>query len=152
VVVDAFNKMLDEVESRSIALATSEKLYRAIGETINYGVWVTDADGAAIYLSDSFLKLTGMTLEQATRDGWGSALHPDDVEDTLAAWKECAHTGNAWYREHRVLGADGRYHAILAQGVPIRDDSGRIQRWAGINLDISRLKNTERALLEADRR
>jgi PAS domain S-box-containing protein len=150
--VDAFNKMLDEVESRSIALATSEKLYRAIGETINYGVWVTDADGAAIYLSDSFLKLTGMTLEQATRDGWGSALHPDDVEDTLAAWKECAHTGNAWYREHRVLGADGRYHAILAQGVPIRDDSGRIQRWAGINLDISRLKNTERALLEADRR
>ena len=57
-----------------------------------------------------------------------------------------------WYREHRMLGIDGRYHAILAQGVPIRDAAGHIQRWAGINLDISRLKNTERALLEADRR
>ena len=41
---------------------------------------------------------------------------------------------------------------MLAQGVPIRDDTGRILRWAGINLDISRLKNTERALIEADRR
>ena len=152
VVVGAFNKMLDEVESRSIALATSEKLYRAIGETINYGVWVTDADGGVIYMSDSFLKLTGLTLGQVMRDGWASVLHPDDVEDTLAAWKVCARTGNAWYREHRMLGVDGRYHAILGQGVPIRDDSGRIQRWAGINLDISRLKNTERALLEADRR
>jgi len=152
VVVDAFNKMLDEVEARSNALATSEKLYRAIGETINYGVWVADADGRAIYLSDSFLKLVGLTMEQAANEGWASVLHPDDIEDTLAAWKECARTGNNWYREHRMLGVDGRYHAILAQGVPIRDASGRVQRWAGINLDISRLKNTERALLEADRR
>ena len=40
VVVDAFNNMLDEVQSRSRALETSEKLYRAIGESINYGVWV----------------------------------------------------------------------------------------------------------------
>jgi PAS domain S-box-containing protein len=152
VVIDAFNKMLDEVESRSRALETSEKLYRAIGETISYGVWVTEADGRAIYLSDSFLKLTGMTLQQAVNEGWGSALHPDDAAATMEAWRECARTGNNWYREHRVLGVDGKYHSILAQGVPIRDSAGHIQRWAGINLDISRLKNTERALLEADRR
>ena len=152
VVIDAFNKMLDEVQSHARALETSEKLYRAIGESINYGVWVTDADGRCIYASDSFLRLIGLTMQQAANDGWGSVLHPDDIEDTMAAWKECARTGNTWYREHRMLGVDGKYHSILAQGVPIRDEAGRIQRWAGINLDISRLKNTERALLEADRR
>ena len=32
------------------------------------------------------------------------------------------------------------------RGVPVRDDSGRIICWAGINLDISRLKETEEAL------
>ena len=112
----------------------------------------TDADGRCIYASDSFLKLIGLTMHQAANDGWGSVLHPDDIADTMAAWKETARTGNAWYREHRMMGVDGKYHSILAQGVPIRDETGRIQRWAGINLDISRLKNTERALLEADRR
>ena len=152
VVVDAFNNMLDEVQARARALETSEKLYRAIGETINYGVWVTDADGRLIYASDSFLRLVGMTLQQAADEGWGKVLHPDDAADTLEAWRECARTGSNWYREHRYFGVDGRYHAILAQGVPIRDDTGQVQRWAGINLDISRLKNTERALLEADRR
>jgi PAS domain S-box-containing protein len=152
VVIDAFNKMLDEVESHSRALETSEKLYRAIGESINYGVWVTGADGRAIYISDSFLRLVGLTMQQAADDGWGNVLHPDDIEETMAAWKECARTGSMWYREHRILGVDGKYHSILAQGVPIRDEHGQIQRWAGINLDISRLKNTERALLEADRR
>ena len=152
VVIDAFNKMLDEVQSHARALETSEKLYRAIGESINYGVWVTDADGRAIYISDSFLRLVGLTMQQAANDGWGSVLHPDDIEETMAAWKECARTGNNWYREHRMMGVDGKYHSILAQGLPIRDAAGRVQRWAGINLDISRLKNTERALLEADRR
>jgi PAS domain S-box-containing protein len=152
VVIDAFNKMLDDVQAHARALEQSEKLYRAIGESINYGVWVTDADGRCIYVSDSFLKLIGVTMEQAADDGWGAHLHPDDVADTMAAWKECARTGSAWYREHRFLGVDGKYHSILAQGVPIRDVNGIVQRWAGINLDISRLKNTERALLDADRR
>jgi PAS domain S-box-containing protein len=152
VVIDAFNKMLDEVQSHARALETSEKLYRAIGESIDYGVWVCDADGRNLYASDSFLKLVGLTQEQCSEFGWGEILHPDDAEETIAAWKECARTGCNWYREHRMLGVDGKYHAILAQGVPIRDETGTIQRWAGINLDISRLKNTERALLEADRR
>jgi PAS domain S-box-containing protein len=152
VVIDAFNKMLDEVQSHARALETSEKLYRAIGESMNYGVWVTDAQGRNIYASDSLLKLVGLTQEEVADDGWRRVLHPDDAEETMAAWKECARTGNMWYREHRMLGVDGKYHAILAQGMPIRDEHGIIQRWAGINLDISRLKNTERALIEADRR
>jgi PAS domain S-box-containing protein len=152
VVIDAFNNMLDQVQLHSRALETSEKLYRAIGESINYGVWVCDAQGRNIYTSDSLLRLVGQTQEQASNYGWGNILHPDDVEETMAAWMECARTGSTWYREHRMLGIDGRYHSILAQGLPIRDEHGNVQRWAGINLDISRLKSTERALLEADRR
>jgi PAS domain S-box-containing protein len=152
VVIDAFNNMLDQVQSHARALETSEKLYRAIGESINYGVWVCDAQGRNIYCSDSLLRLVGLTQQQTSDFGWGSVLHPDDVEATMAAWKECARTGTMWYREHRMRGVDGTYHSILAQGVPIRDAAGQVQRWAGINLDISRLKNTERALLEADRR
>jgi CheY-like chemotaxis protein/two-component sensor histidine kinase len=34
----------------------------------------------------------------------------------------------------------------------MRDDEGRVSGWAGINLDVSRMKKTEDALREADRR
>ena len=159
VVVDAFNNMLDEVQSRAraleqsnAALHESEKLYRAIGETIEYGVWVCDGSGRNTYASDSFLRLTGFTQQQASDFGWTELLHPEDREATLAAWAECARLGNIWYREHRIRGVDGQYHPILAQGVPIRNDDGEITRWVGINLDISRMKQTEQALLDADRR
>jgi PAS domain S-box-containing protein len=152
VVIRAFNRMMDEVQGRSRELERSERLYRGIGESINYGVWVCDAEGRNTYASDSFLKLTGLTQQQCSEFGWGDVLHPDDLDDTIAAWKECVGTGSNWYREHRIRGVDGRWHHMLAQGVPIRDANGKIERWAGLNLDISRLKNTEHALLEADRR
>jgi PAS domain S-box-containing protein len=130
----------------------SEKVYRAIGESIDYGVWLCDAEGRNTYASESFLRLTGMSQQQCSEFGWGEMLHPDDAPATLAAWLECVRSGQAWYREHRIRGIDGIYHAILAQGVPVRREDGTIYCWAGINLDISRMKRTEEALREADRR
>jgi signal transduction histidine kinase/ActR/RegA family two-component response regulator len=94
----------------------------------------------------------GVTQRECSEFGWANSLHPDDAHATIVAWNECVQAGAPWYREHRVRGADGRYHPILAQGVPIRGDRGHITGWAGINLDISRLKHTEEALREADRR
>jgi PAS domain S-box-containing protein len=130
----------------------TEKVYRAIGESIDYGVWITDPAGRCIYASDSFLRLLGMTQDECSNLGWTSALHPDDLPATVAAWTRCVRLGENWYREHRILGVDGAYHPVLAQGVPIRDEEGAIRGWAGINLDISPLKRTEEALREADRR
>jgi len=159
VVVDAFNKMLDEVQARTLelervnlALRESERLYRAIGESIAYGVWICDAEGRNTYASPSFLQLTGTTQEECSDFRWGDRLHPDDRDATIKAWKACVQHGRVWYREHRILGSDGKYHPVLAQGVPIRNDEAQIVGWAGINLDISRLKETESALRDADRR
>ena len=128
------------------ALRRSERLYRAIGESIDYGVWVCAPDGRNIYASESFLKLVGLTQEQCSDFGWGSVLHPDDAERTIAAWKECVRTGGAWDIEHRFRGVDGLWHDVLARGVPVRDEHGRVTCWAGINLDIGRLKEAEEAL------
>lgn len=130
-------------------LRDSEELYRAIGESIDYGVWVCDPEGRNTYASPSFLNLVGLTREQCSSFGWGDVLHPDDAKKTIAAWKECARTGRVWNIEHRYRGVDGEWHPILARGVPVRDDHGNIRFWAGINLDIAELKNAEEALAKA---
>jgi len=173
VVVQALNRMLGEIEQRTRALELTneslrqemrdrqqaeerrretENVYRAIGESIDYGVWVTDANGRCTYVSNSFLRLTGVTQEQVTDLGWTRVLHPDDRDATIASWVDSVRAGDHWYREHRVLGVDGQYHPVLSQGVPMRRDDGTPIGWAGINLDIGRLKETEEALREADRR
>ncbi len=65
------------------ALRESERLYRAFGESIDFGIWVCAPDGRNIYASDSFLKLVGMTQKQCSDFGWGDVLHPDDAERTI---------------------------------------------------------------------
>jgi two-component system CheB/CheR fusion protein len=134
------------------ALRRSERLYRAIGESIDYGVWVCDADGRNTYASEAFLRLVGITQEQCSEFGWAGILHPDDRTRTLNAWKACVREGGTWDIEHRVMGVDGRYHAVLARGIAVRDEHGAVVCWAGINLDIARLKQAEASLREADRR
>jgi len=127
-------------------LRQSERLYRGIGESIDYGIWICDPQGRNTYASESFLKLVGITQEECSGLQWGDVLHPDDVEATIAAWLQCVQTGGPWYREHRFRGADGQWHPILACGVAIRNEQGEVTAWAGINLDISRIKQTEEAL------
>ncbi len=140
-----FRKALRDTEE---ALRASERLYRAIGESIDYGVWVCDPDGRNTYASESFLKLVGMTQEQCSNFGWGDILRPDDAERTIAAWKECVRAGAVWDSEHRFRGVDGKWHPVLARGVPVRNEQREITCWAGINLDISRPKQTEKRLRE----
>lgn len=130
----------------------SERRYRAIGESIDYGVWVCDSAGRNTYTSDSFLRLVGLTQEECSAFGWAAMLHPDDAESTIVAWQECVRLGSRWDREHRFQGMDGHWHYILARGIPIKNDLDEITSWVGINLDISRQKQIESELREADRR
>ena len=143
-----YGVMLDITERKQSeeAIRNSERLYRAIGETIDYGIWVCTPEGRNIYASETFLRLVGLTQEQFSDFGWGDVLHPDDAERTIAAWQECVLTGREWDREHRFRGVDGHWHAILARGVPVRDERGEVICWAGINLDIGRLKQAEENL------
>jgi PAS domain S-box-containing protein len=153
-VIGAMNVLIDITDRKKIErdFGHWEQLYRAIGESINYGIWVCDTQGRNLYASDSFLNLVGLTQQECSEFGWGKVLHPDDAEDTLAAWKECTRDGTFWEREHRFKGVDGQWHSILARGVPVRDENGTIIRWAGINLDISALKKNEKILRQQNER
>lgn len=127
-------------------LRRSEPIYQAIGESLDYGIWICDANGRNIYASPSFLKLVGLTQEQCSEFGWKHVLHPEDADATMSAWKECVRNGTFWEREHRVRTVEGKWRYILARGGPILDAHGKITFWAGINLDIQHRKESEVAL------
>jgi PAS domain S-box-containing protein len=139
---DAFDAR-EQSEQLSAELRQSEALYRSIGESIDYGVWICAPDGRNTYASESFLNMLGITQEQCSNFGWGDLLHPDDADLTIAAWQECVCSGGTWDIEHRFRGTDGQWHHVLARGVPVRNEKGEIISWAGINLDISRIKQAE---------
>jgi PAS domain S-box-containing protein len=128
------------------ALRDSERIFRAIGDSIDYGVWICDANARTTYISPSFLILLGLSPQDCAEHRWLEALHPDEREATIAAWQQCIREGKFWERESRFKGTDGEYHYVLTRGGPIRDAEGKITNWVGINLDIQNRKKSELAL------
>jgi PAS domain S-box-containing protein len=136
-----------DITERYIAqrsLRESERLYRAIGESIEYGAWVADRQGRHLYASESFLNLIGQTQSQCAGFGWADVLRPEERHATVAAWKACVATQQSfWDREFSVRGVDGRWHPILMRGVPVKNESGDVVCWAGLHLDIAGLKRAQ---------
>jgi len=128
------------------ALRESERIYRAIAESIDYGIWICDARGRNTYVSPSFVKFTGITQEHCADQGWWSALHPDDVEAATTAWERCIRNGAPWEHEFRIRRVDGTWRWVLSRGVPIRDGDENITYWAGILLDVQHRKEFENSL------
>ena len=138
----------DDTERQRVdtALRASEAQYRTVGEAIPYGVWITDTEGFCTYVSPSFLEMTGMTMAQVQELGWMHLLPPEDVEPTQTHWMTCVRTGEPFSREHRFRAADGTFRHVLALGRPVRDDTGHIVSWVGLNLDITERKKAEEAI------
>jgi PAS domain S-box-containing protein len=134
------------------ALRESERMYRAVGESMDFGVWTADGAGRNTFLSESFLRLTGTTFEECAGEGWARVVHPDDVAEMLAKWTRCVSDGSLWEHEYRVKGIDGEWHPVLGRAVALRNEHGVITGWAGINLDIARQKRVENELRELDQR
>ena len=141
------NALLESrVTERTAALSESEARYRAIGELIPYGVWVCDPSGGTVYLSDSFLEMVGKTLDECRQFGWTDRLPTEDVEPMLAAWKACREAEDLWDYIHHFRAQNGTYRHILSRGVPMRDATGRVTAWVGINLDITERVQAEEEL------
>jgi PAS domain S-box-containing protein len=119
----------------------SEQLYRAVGQSIDFGVWSCDQKGRLTHLSESFMKFLGLTPAQSLSDGWLNALHPEEREGIMNAWNICFANGQPWSRRYRIRGADGAYHEVLTRAAPVRDEKGIILCWAGLNLDVSQLSD-----------
>jgi PAS domain S-box-containing protein len=128
------------------AIQDSEKRYRMIGELIPFGVWMCDAKGEFTYLSDSFLQLIGMTLEECRKGGWLKRLAPEDIGRTQNDWKQCVATGCFWDYEYRIFDKKGNDHFVLSRGAPLRNETGRIVSWVGNHLDITERRRYENRL------
>ena len=142
------NAMAEALQQRTRELAEAEERYRVVGESIHFGIWFCGPDGGIRHLSRSFLELVGLSLEQVRRAEWAAQVHFNDQEPLRERWRHCLRTGEDWEAEYRVRAPDGGWRTLLTRGKPTRGADGRITGWAGVQLDISDSKRTERQLQE----
>ncbi len=88
-----------------------------------------------IYMSESFSRLTGYSIEELEEmEDLESLVYRDDIEIFRSKWKN-----ELSQVEYRIVGK--RYERIIVRDIslPIFDDHDRLMGWRGILIDISEL-------------
>ena len=121
--------------------------YGVLVEQIPAIVYVDLADDrmTTSYVSPQLEALLGITPEEYMDDPdmWVTHLHPEDREETLAAYLEGRAAGEPFTLEYRLIARDGRVLWFSDSAVVVNDEAGEPLFVQGVMLDITQRKEAE---------
>ena len=124
---------------------------RNLIDVLPLNVALTDAEGTLLHLNRRVVETTGYTLEDhLVRHAVLKYIHPDDLARAAELTAQGHARGAPYEFELRHLRKDNRYHWVLVQITPIRDEDGRIIRWCSTGTDIQQLKQAEEKLRQSE--
>ncbi|HEY9199130.1 MAG TPA: EAL domain-containing protein [Gammaproteobacteria bacterium] len=127
------------------ALRESEERFRQLAENIRDVFFLIDAaTESMLYVSPAYEEIWGES-RAALYDkpaAWSDIIHPADRQVIPKSPGERVLTGDVDV-EYRIVRKDGSIRWINDRIFPIRDESGRLQRIAGVATDISFRKKAE---------
>ncbi len=135
-----------EHNERGQQLYEREERYRAFVATHEQLLWITSAEGMVEDDVPLWRAYTGQSEEEVQGWGWLNAIHPEDLERIMCAWKEAVAAEGIFESEYRLRRNDGSYHAFTAHGVPLFAQNGRLRAWMGACTEITEWQDLEEEL------
>ena len=108
--------------------------------------WLANADGWISYYNRRWYDYTGTTPEQMAGWGWQSVHDPALLPSVLERWRTSIATGEPFEMSFPLRRHDGVFRWFKTHASPLRDASGAVVSWVGINTDIDDQKRAEAAL------
>jgi PAS domain S-box-containing protein len=118
------------------ALRKSERSARSAIDGIAGLFAILAPNGEPEAVNRQLLNYFGRSFEELKNWGTIDAVHPEDLPRVLELNKRGLVSGLPFNFELRLRRFDGEYRSFETRVVPIRDDSGRIERWYNLLTDI----------------
>ena len=128
--------------------------WRLAIEAAAVGLWDWDLQAGTSFFSPQWKAMLGHAPHEIDDDpaDWQQRVHPDDLTRVLATVQAVLDGDRADYAcEYRMRCKDGRYIWVRSRGaVTDRDSAGNALRMAGVQTDITDLKEGQASLSQAD--
>ncbi|OWJ88611.1 hybrid sensor histidine kinase/response regulator [Haematobacter massiliensis] len=144
IMIIAFDET-DRVARQEDLTYSNHRFRRAI-DAVHGVLWTNSADGRMVGEQPGWASLTGQSEGEYQGYGWANALHPDDVEPSIAAWQRAVATRGVFEYEHRVRRHDDVWRTFAVRAVPVIGSDGQIREWVGVHTDITHQRAAEAAL------
>jgi PAS domain S-box-containing protein len=112
-------------------------------------VWFAERDGRVTYCNPYWYDYTGLSRRETLGEEWIAAIHPDDRERVNDSWRVALRDGSNFEVELRFRRHDGAYCWFLTRSRPHHDETGNVDAWLGIGVDIEERKRAEEQALAA---
>jgi PAS domain S-box-containing protein len=132
-------------------LRASEQRFRTLSTSAPLGICETDAVGKLLYANAQWEKIAGISVADATGEGWARALHPDDAQ-VLSDWKNAAESGQDFIREFRFRTEGQEARWVSVRTTPIRSEGGQVLGHVATVEDITGRKKAEEQLEVANKK
>jgi|GEM_PF-955563 len=138
--IQSFNEMLSQIESRERALKESEERYALAARGANDGLWDWNLTTGEIYFSPRWGHMLGYSESESwsSHEQWFSQIHSADrdrVRAEIAA--HCEGKTPEFVSEYRMRHKNGGYIWTLSRGIAVRGSTGKAVRIAGSQTDIT---------------
>jgi PAS domain S-box-containing protein len=131
-------------------ISKSEEMFRAIASTPPVLLWMSDSSGNCIYLNQVWQDYTGKTFEEQIGKGWENSIHPDDLPNCLAVYRDAFEKKETFTMECRLRRHDGVYRWMLYAGGPRFRGDGSFLGYVSSLIDITQQKEAEERLKESE--
>ena len=136
-----------ERKKTEAALRASESRYRLLAELSPQALWTADREGRVLYANRRFLDYAGKQSLPHDPQEYINLFHKEDRERALAAWMHSVTTGEDFAIDVRLVrAADGAARWWHLRALPLRDESGAIERWLGVGNDVHESRMAEQAV------
>jgi PAS domain S-box-containing protein len=144
------NQQLALSEIHSALENTKDRLEIAL-QGSGIGVWEWDIVTKKLSWDDEMFRIYGVTPDEFSNlyDAWVNGIHPEDSKRAQHEVQLAVLDKKYFDTEFRVVDKTGHVTHVLGRGKVIRDDEGKPKKMIGINWDITKTKDNEKALEKA---
>jgi diguanylate cyclase (GGDEF)-like protein/PAS domain S-box-containing protein len=135
-------------------LSRSELSLAEAEEAASIGRWEWDVERNEVKWSDELYRIYGLDPAgfEASFEGYLDRVHPDDRFRVSRLIRTALEKQRPFSFEERIVRPTGEVRRLLSRGETISDESGRVVQMMGVCRDITELRETESAMLEAQAR
>lgn len=139
--------LAQHAHSRAILLRDSERQLRLIVETLPVEVYTANPQGWLTFFNQRLARNAGLDQRDIVALNKGVHLDPNEAPSISRGWWHSMSTGEPFASLHKVRRYDGTYRWYQELAEPLRDESGRVLQWYGVQIDVDDQRKLEETLL-----
>lgn len=120
--------------------------FALLADNIPTPCWIARGDGYIVWYNTRWHQYCGTTPEAMEGWGWQDVHDPAELPRVMARWTASIESGGPFEMTFPLRGADGVFRPFLTRISPLRDASGEIVRWFGVNTEVAAQVRAESAL------